>query len=101
VKPGLRASSRVCRSRPVIWLEDFVRDVRYAIRTLGKGRGFPLAAAATLALAIGTSTAMFSVLSAVLLEPLPYQAPNRLAVLWTEDETQNLGEDRSALADVE
>jgi putative ABC transport system permease protein len=87
--------------RTVTWRDDLARDVRHAIRMLGRGRGFPLAAVVTLALAIGTSIAMFSVLDAVLLQPLPYGVPDRLAMVWTENLTQNLRESRSALADVE
>jgi putative ABC transport system permease protein len=83
------------------WLEEARQDLRYATRTLLKNRAFSAAAAATLALAIGANTTMFSVLSAVLLRPLPYRAPDELAMLWTEDPTQNLREGRSALWDVE
>jgi putative ABC transport system permease protein len=85
----------------VMWLEDLVRDLRHGLRALRKSPAFTMAAVATLALAIGASTAMVSVLNAVLLRPLPYRSPERLAMVWTEDSRENLREGRSALWDVE
>src|ERR1043166_3541929 len=82
-------------------VETTAQDFRYGLRSLRKSPGFTMTAVAVLALAIGASTAMFSVLNTVLLRPLPYQSPERLAMLWTEDPTQNFREGRSALWDVE
>jgi putative ABC transport system permease protein len=60
------------------WLESFVQDVRYGVRNLVKNPGFAAVAILTLALGIGACTAIFSVVNAVLIRPLPYKAPVQL-----------------------
>ena len=62
-------------------LESLVRDARYALRVLGKTPTFTIAAVLTLALAIGINTAVFSIVDAVLLRPLPYPSGDRLALV--------------------
>ena len=59
-----------------------MRDVHYAFRTLARTPGFTAIAIATLALGIGTNTAIFSLVHAVILKPLPFRDPSRLAAIW-------------------
>jgi len=62
--------------------EAWVSDVKYAARALRKNSGFAAAAVLTMALGIGASAAVFSVVNAVLLRPLPFRQPDRLMMVW-------------------
>jgi predicted permease len=83
---------RVSREARSEWWSWLLQDVRFAVRSLGRARGFAVAALLTLALGIGAATAMLSVVDGILLSPLPYPNHDRVALVWT---TARLPEIRS------
>ncbi len=80
-----------CRdARGTRWLEDLLQDSRYALRTFRQRPGFAVVALLVLALGIGATTVMFTVINSVLLRPLGYPEPERLVAL--RGHTEQLGE---------
>jgi predicted permease len=73
-------------------LESLWRDVRFAFSSFRSARLFCVGIICTLAIGIGANGAVFSVLHAVLLQPLPYRAPNELSMLWWRYETAATGQ---------
>jgi predicted permease len=82
VKDGVR-DIRIGR-----FVEETTRDTAYAWRTLRKAPGFAAAAILTLALGVGANTAIFSVVHALLIAPLPYADPDRLVFVWADQTSE-------------
>lgn len=70
-------------------VEDTMQDLKYGLRMIVKNPVFSAVAIITLALGIGANTAIYTVVESVLLEPLPFEEPDELTLLWTRNDEQN------------
>jgi hypothetical protein len=86
---------RTAEEDAALGLETPLRDLRFAVRGFVNTPAFTTVAIFTLALGIGAATAIFSVVKAVLLDPLPFREPQRLVYLWegVEDERYHMGDE--------
>jgi putative ABC transport system permease protein len=82
---GLEQVKELCRdARGTRWIEDLVQDLRYGARVCIKNPSFTMAAVLSLALGVGANTAIFTLLDATMLKPLPVEEPDRLIELLTD-----------------
>jgi ABC-type antimicrobial peptide transport system permease subunit len=78
-------------------MTTLIQDLQYALRSLAKNPGFTAAAVATLALGIGATVAIFSLVEASLLRGLPYRDPQRLVHVWETGERGEVGRHATTL----
>ncbi|MEM7416614.1 MAG: ABC transporter permease [Gemmatimonadota bacterium] len=84
-----RFGERTREARGTKLWEDVMQDLKYGFRMIVKNPVFSAVAVFTLAIGIGANTAIYTVVEAVLLEPLPFEEPDELTLLWTRNDEQN------------
>src|SRR3954469_2770959 len=75
-------------------MDTLLQDVRFGWRLLRRTPAFTIAAVLALALGVGATTAIFTVLDRVVLRPLPYSDPDRLTMVWETNDTKGLAHER-------
>jgi predicted permease len=91
-----------CReARGLRLFDEFSQDLRYAGRNLRRSPGFAAIAVLSLGVGIGANTAIFTVLKALILNPLPFRQPDRLTLLWTEDSKRGIHEEGTGFLTVQ
>jgi predicted permease len=99
---SMEAAKEQCReARGVRAFDEFSQDLRYSGRNLRKSPGFTAIAVLSLGVGIGANTAIFTVLKALILKPLPFREPDRLALLWTEDGKRGIHEEGTGFLTVQ
>ena len=99
---SIDSAKEQCReARGLRVFDELSQDLRYAGRNLRKSPGFTAIAVLSLGVGIGANTAIFSVLKALLFNPLPFRDPGRLTMLWTEDSKRGIHEEGTGFLTVQ
>jgi predicted permease len=99
---SIESAKEQCReARGLRVFDELAQDLRYSGRNLRKSPGFAVIAVLSLGVGIGANTAIFTVLKALILSPLPFRDPDRLTLLWTEDSKRGIHEEGTGFLTVQ